>query len=99
VISTPETDLSTGLAVLESAIVDTAPLRPRCGTRRDIGASSFTGVGRAGLPRSPDAPLTSGYVSGQTVPRLAFASSNDPSRAGHAAGPAVAASGPCYGAP
>ena len=40
------------------------PLRERCGARRDIGASSFTGVGRGGLPPSPDGPLASAYVTG-----------------------------------
>jgi filamentous hemagglutinin family protein len=38
------------------------PLWERCSSRSDIGASSFTGVGRAGLPPSPDGPLASAYV-------------------------------------
>jgi hypothetical protein len=59
VVSTPEVDLSGGLVVLEGALLDAASqLRERCGARRNIGASSFTGVGRGGLPASPDAPLT-----------------------------------------
>jgi filamentous hemagglutinin family protein len=37
-------------------------LRARCGARRDIGASSFTGVGRGGLPPSPEGPLASAYI-------------------------------------
>jgi hypothetical protein len=48
--------------VLEGALLDAASrLRERCATRRDIGASSFTGVGRGGLPPSPDGPLAGGY--------------------------------------
>jgi hypothetical protein len=47
--------------VLEGALLDAASrLRERCATRRDIGASSFTGVGRGGLPPSPDGPLAGG---------------------------------------
>jgi len=62
VVSAPEVDLAGGLVVLEGALLDAASqLRERCGARRDIGASSFTGVGRGGLPASPDAPLASGY--------------------------------------
>ena len=62
VVSTPEVDLSGGLVVLEEVLLDVASqLRERCAARRDIGASSFTGVGRGGLPASPDGPLTSAY--------------------------------------
>jgi hypothetical protein len=61
-VNAPEVDLSAGLVVVEGAFIDTAPLRERCGARRDIGASSFTGVGRGGLPPSPDGPLASAYV-------------------------------------
>jgi filamentous hemagglutinin family protein len=74
-ISAPEADLSGGLVVLEGALVDTAPLRARCGARRDIGASSFTGVGRGGLPASPDASLSSAYLgvpAGETALRAGF---------------------------
>jgi large exoprotein involved in heme utilization and adhesion len=63
VISTPEVDLSGGLVVLDAATRDAAALlRERCAARRDLGASSFTGVGRGGLPAGPDAPLTSAYL-------------------------------------
>jgi hypothetical protein len=63
-INAPEVDLSGGLVVLEGALLDAASqLRERCGARRDIGASSFTGVGRGGLPPSPDGPLSSAYVA------------------------------------
>jgi large exoprotein involved in heme utilization and adhesion len=58
VVSAPEVDLAGGLVVLEGALLDAASqLRERCGARRDIGASSFTGVGRGGLPPNPDGPL------------------------------------------
>ena len=62
-VSAPEVDLAGGLVVLEGALLDAASqLRERCGARRDIGASSFTGVGRGGLPPSPDAPLAGAYL-------------------------------------
>jgi filamentous hemagglutinin family protein len=62
-ISAPEVDLAGGLVVLEGALLDAASqLRERCAARRDIDASSFTGVGRGGLPPSPDGPLSSAYV-------------------------------------
>jgi filamentous hemagglutinin family protein len=58
VVDAPEVDLSGGLVVLEGGFVDAgALLRPACVARRDVGASSLTGVGRGGLPPSPDAPL------------------------------------------
>jgi large exoprotein involved in heme utilization and adhesion len=64
VVSTPEVDLSGGLVVLQGALLDAASqLRERCGARRDIGASSFTGVGRGGLPPTPDGPLSGAYVA------------------------------------
>jgi large exoprotein involved in heme utilization and adhesion len=61
-ITGQEADLGSQLVTLEGAFIDTAPLRTRCGARRDIGASSFTGVGRGGLPPSPDGPLASAYI-------------------------------------
>jgi hypothetical protein len=62
-VNSPDIDLSAGLVVLEGALLNAASqLRERCGARRDIGASSFTGVGRGGLPPSPDGPLASAYV-------------------------------------
>jgi filamentous hemagglutinin family protein len=63
VVSAPEVDLAGGLVVLEGALLDAAAqLRERCGARRDVGASSFTGVGRGGLPPSPDGPLAGAYL-------------------------------------
>jgi hypothetical protein len=62
VISTPDADVAGGLVVLEAGVLGAAALlRERCAARRDVGASSFTGVGRGGLPASPDAPLASAY--------------------------------------
>ena len=50
--------------ILDAPLLDAASLlRQRCAARRDIGASSFTGVGRGGLPPSPDGPLLSDYVT------------------------------------
>jgi filamentous hemagglutinin family protein len=83
-ISSPEVDLSGGLVVLEGALLDAASqLRERCGVRRDIGASSFTGVGRGGLPPSPDGPLASAYLvaprsrGGSLEERATMAASSD----------------------
>ena len=68
VVSAPEVDLASGLVVLEGALLDAASqLRERCGARRDVGASSFTGAGRGGLPPSPDGPLASAYVVGEAA--------------------------------
>ena len=62
-IAAPDVDITGGLVVLEGALLDAASqLRERCGARRDIGASSFTGVGRGGLPPTPDGPLAGAYL-------------------------------------
>jgi hypothetical protein len=94
VVSAPEVDLAGGLVVLEGALLDAASqLRERCGARRDIGASSFTGVGRGGLPPTPDGPLSGAY--------LAAAPSSGGGLEGRAAAadyPSPAAA-PCLGAP
>jgi hypothetical protein len=51
--------------VLEVPLLDAASLlRERCVARRDVGASSFTGIGRGGLPPGPDQPLMSDYTTG-----------------------------------
>jgi len=64
-ISAPEADLTGGLVVLDPGLLDAASqLRERCAARRDIGASSFTGIGRGGLPPGPDQPLMSDYTTG-----------------------------------
>jgi hypothetical protein len=62
VVSTPDSDLIGGLVVLDVGLLDAdALLRERCAARHDVGASSFTGSGRGGLPPSPDQPLGSAY--------------------------------------
>jgi large exoprotein involved in heme utilization and adhesion len=61
-VSTPEVSLVSGLVVLEGAFVDAARLPARCAARRDVGASSFTGVGHGGLPPSPDVPLSGAFL-------------------------------------
>ena len=106
VISTPEVDLSGGLVILEAALLDAASqLRERCGARRDIGASSFTGVGRSGLPPSPDGPLAGAYSSGFGALGLALLAeegdgeASDEEHTEHRAiWPAVAGLTPCHGA-
>jgi large exoprotein involved in heme utilization and adhesion len=105
VISTPEVDLSGGLVVLEGAVVDIAGLRERCAVRRDIGASSFTGVGRGGPPPSPDGPLADAYASGFGSPGVALvpegrgrAVSAEEHSVERAIWPAVAGLTPCHGA-
>ncbi len=56
------TSISPADLVLDAAVLGSAALlRERCAVRRDVGASSFTGVGRGGLPASLDAPLASAY--------------------------------------
>jgi filamentous hemagglutinin family protein len=107
VISTPEADLSGGLVVLEGALLDAASqLRERCASRRDVGASSFTGVGRGGLPPSPDGPLGSAYPGASGARRAnsaapqegARAPAEEPQPAERASWPAVAGLAPCHGA-
>jgi hypothetical protein len=62
VISSPDADVAGGLVVLEASVLGAAALlRERCAARRDVGASSFTGVGRGGLRLGPDGPLASAY--------------------------------------
>jgi hypothetical protein len=61
-----EEDVTDSLVGLDATRLDASSLlRARCAARRDIGASSFTGVGRGGLPPSPDAPLLTGYPIGE----------------------------------
>jgi hypothetical protein len=57
-------DLASTLVVLDAGLLNAdALLRERCAARRDVGASSFTGTGRGGLPPSPDQPLGTAYSS------------------------------------
>jgi large exoprotein involved in heme utilization and adhesion len=102
-VNAPEVDLSGGLVVLEGALLDAASqLRERCGARRDIGASSFTGVGRGGLPPGPDGPLAGAYLgrdaAGGARPEQAAVA--PPERARPPSRPwAVAAVAPCVAWP
>jgi hypothetical protein len=106
VVSTPEVDLSGELVVLESELLDIASqLRERCGARRDIGASSFTGVGRGGLPPGPDGPLAGAYLNevgapGRALPaQQAAEEAADGQHFGEGAiSPPVAGLAPCHGA-
>jgi hypothetical protein len=60
--SEPAVDLASALVVLAAPSLDAdALLREPCALRRDVGTSSFTGVGRGGLPAAPDRPLGSAY--------------------------------------
>jgi filamentous hemagglutinin family protein len=99
VISTPDVDLSSGLVVLEGALLDAASqLRERCVARRDIGASSFTGVGRGGLPANPDAPLTGSYL-GAAPTRNVGAGVEDPATMAASFDRPALGAVPCLGAP
>ena len=105
-IAAPEVDLSGGLVVLEGALLDAASqLRERCAARRDIGTSSFTGVGRGGLPPTPDGPLAGAYASRFGSPGVALvpeerggAVSAEEHSVERAIWPAVAGLAPCHGA-
>ena len=97
VVNAPEVDLSGGLVVLEGALLHAAAqLRARCGARRDIGASSFTGVGRGGLPPSPDGPLAGAYVVDEAAAAEASKAKPKPPAATPPAGVRLAGlSAPC----
>ena len=82
VVNAPDVDLSGGLVVLEGVLLDAAAqLRARCGARRDIGASSFTG-GRPGLaaaePRRP---------AGRRLSRTRYGGRRDAGAGARAGGP------------
>ena len=63
VTSEPAVDLASALVVLDAPLLDAeALLLEPCALRDDVGASSFIGVGRGGLPASPDQPLGSAYM-------------------------------------
>ncbi len=64
VVDALDVDLASDLVVLEAPALDAAALlRESCAARRDVGASSFTGAGRGGLPASPEGALASAYRS------------------------------------
>jgi filamentous hemagglutinin family protein len=95
VVDAPEVDLAGGLVVLEGALLDAASqLRERCGARRDVGASSFTGVGRGGLPPSPDGPLASVHLGAAPSSGGPVALASMATESAHRE-----ASAPCLGAP
>ncbi len=62
-ISAPETDLSTGVAVLTSALMDAAArLAKQCGARGGRTLASFVGKGRGVLPVQPGAAMMAHYL-------------------------------------
>jgi filamentous hemagglutinin family protein len=87
VVDAPDVDLASDLVLLEAPLLDAAAqLRERCAARRDVGASSFTGSGRGGLPPSPDAPLPGTYPD---------PAAETPPRAGQSQRPAIFAVADC----
>jgi filamentous hemagglutinin family protein len=102
-VTAPELDLSRGLVVLEGAVLDVSELRERCAARRDVGASSFTGVGRGGLPPGPDGPLAGGYLGrdapGGAAPGPAADARPEPASSPPPRAWAIAAVAPCVGWP
>lgn len=57
-ITSPNSDVGAGLAVLPAKFFDAAALlRDSCALRAGSGASSFVAVGRGGLPAAPDGVL------------------------------------------
>jgi len=67
-ISSPASDVGSRLGVLSSAYVDaSALLRAACAARAGRPSSSFVGVGRGGLPASPDSAAYASYGSGSAA--------------------------------
>jgi filamentous hemagglutinin family protein len=61
--STPEVDLSGGVTILPAVFLGAADLlRESCAARRSEGLSSFTAMGRGGLPPDPAGPLAASYL-------------------------------------
>ena len=63
-VNAPDSDASQGLSVLPATFLDAASqLRATCSARHAAGpVSSLVGVGRGGLPSSPDGPLLTPYA-------------------------------------
>ncbi len=62
-ISAPETDLSAGVAVLTSQLMDAAQrLAKQCGARGGRTLASFVGKGRGALPVQPGAAMMAHYL-------------------------------------
>lgn len=78
-VTGPQVDLGSRLGVLTSAYVDPASrLRDSCASRAGAG-NSFVGVGRGGLPASPQGAAFAGYApAGMRQARLALQA--DPGR-------------------
>ena len=72
-ISAPETDLSAGVAVLTSTLMDAAArLAKQCGARGGRTLASFVGKGRGALPVQPGAAMMAHYL-GDTATKLGAA--------------------------
>jgi hypothetical protein len=64
VTSSPEVDLTSGLVVLPTVFLGVDRLlQAGCDARAGERLSSFTAVGRGGLPASPEQPLAAGYTA------------------------------------
>lgn len=65
VVISPNSDVGTRIAALNSSYVDAASrLRETCASRAGRTGNSFTGVGRGGLPASPDGAAYADYGFG-----------------------------------
>ncbi len=63
-IESPDTDVTTGVAVLSESLMDAAArLAQQCGARGGRTLASFVGVGRGGLPVQPGAAMPSHYLA------------------------------------
>jgi large exoprotein involved in heme utilization and adhesion len=78
-VTGPQLDVASRLGVLTSAYVDPASrLRDSCAARAGAG-NSFVGVGRGGLPASPQAAAFAGYLPAKT-PAMGLALPADTAR-------------------
>lgn len=63
-ITSPDTDVTTGVVVLSEALADAAArLAQQCGARGGRTLASFVGVGRGGLPVQPGPAMPSHYLA------------------------------------
>ncbi len=63
-IDSPDTDVTTGVAVLTESLMNAAArLAQQCGARGGRTLASFVGVGRGGLPVQPGAAMPSHYLA------------------------------------
>ena len=78
-VTGPQVDLGSRLGVLTSAYVDPASrLRDSCASRAGAG-NSFVGVGRGGLPASPQGAAFAGYLPARAA-QIGLALPADPAR-------------------